>query len=98
MSALWPKGPRQWVLCVAIGLEPILRLSISIMPALLAMPVDALLYPFNPQAGIKLHHNGQSTEHFVGAPCCCVGWVMSPSRQCSFLLCRYKKGRLSDLF
>ncbi|MDF3670398.1 hypothetical protein P3S44_26185, partial [Enterobacter hormaechei] len=71
---------------------------ISIMPALLAMPVDALLYPFNPQAGIKLHHNGQSTEHFVGAPCCCVGWVMSPSRQCSFLLCRYKKGRLSDLF
>lgn len=24
-------------------------------------PVDALLYPFNPQAGIELHHNGKST-------------------------------------
>lgn len=46
---------------MAIGLEPILRFSISIMPALLAMPVDALLYPSNPQAGIELHHNGQST-------------------------------------
>ncbi len=79
--------------CVAIGLEPILRFSISIMPALLAMPVDALLYPSNPQAGIELHHNGQSTEHFAPTPCCCVGWVMSPSRQCSFLLCRYEKAQ-----
>lgn len=34
MSARWLKSPRQWVLCVAIGLEPILRFSISIMPAL----------------------------------------------------------------
>ena len=79
--------------CVAIGLEPILRFSISIMPALLAMPVDALLYPSNPQAGIELHHNGQSTEHFAPTPCCCVGWVMSPSRQCSFLLCRNEKAQ-----
>ena len=93
MSALCPKGPRQWVWCVAIGLEPILRFSISIMPALLAMPVDALLYPFNPQAGIELHHNGQSTEHFAPTPCRCVDWVMSPSRQCSFLLCRYEKAQ-----
>ncbi len=59
-----------WVWCVAIGLEPILRFSISIMPALLAMPVDALLYPFNPQAGIELHHNGESTHdsHHVAQP------------------------------
>src|SRR5690606_38494683 len=40
-----------------------------------------------------IHHNGQSTEHFAPTPCCCVGWVMSPSRQCSFLLCRNEKAQ-----
>ena len=33
----------------------------ALASCLLAMPVDALLYPSNPQAGIELHHNGQST-------------------------------------
>lgn len=42
---------------MVIGLEPILWNGISIMPIQLAMPVDALLYPSNPQAGIELHHN-----------------------------------------
>lgn len=48
--------------CVVTGLEPALRFSISIMPALPDKPVNALLYPSNPQAGIELHHNGKITE------------------------------------
>lgn len=42
---------------------------------------------------LRIHHNGQSTEHFAPTPCGCVGWVMSPSRQCSFLLCRNEKAQ-----
>ncbi len=49
---------------MVIGLEPILWNGISIMPIQLAMPVDALLYPSNPQAGIELHHNRK--EHCGG--------------------------------
>lgn len=47
--------------CVVAGLEPALRISISIMPALPDKPVDALLYPSNPRARIELHHTGKST-------------------------------------
>lgn len=53
---------------MVIGLEPILWNGISIMPIQLAMPVDALLYPSNPQAGIELHHNGKKATYHSG-PC-----------------------------
>lgn len=51
---LFGSYPSHSIKLEAAGLEPALRFSISIMPALLAMPVDALLYPSNPQAGIEL--------------------------------------------
>lgn len=52
---LFGSYPSQIVFGEVTGLEPVLRFSISIMPALPDKPVNALLYPSNPQAGIELH-------------------------------------------
>lgn len=49
---------------VVAGLEPAFRISISIMPSLPDSPVDALLYPSNPQTGIELHHTDKNTALF----------------------------------
>lgn len=93
MSALWPKGPRQWVWCVAIGLEPILRFSISIMPAL---PDNRLMH-YSTHSTRKRELSYTTTDRALGARMELVASSGFRLVQYSFLLCRYKKGRDSDL-
>lgn len=45
---------------------------------------------------LRIHHIGKNIAHIAPQLCCCVGWIMSPSRQCPYLMCRCKKAPTSD--